>query len=215
MQQFYQQGQSGMNTNEQIPAHMNHGGHEMLDMKEVLSSTVAAIDQYLMFSGQIQDPQLKEIANRQRQFMITQYNTMVDCFTTGQKPAVSTTTYMMGETHDVIYGLQPSQPAAPKQSASEIGDQCYSGYLLALMKGAASQLSMAALECTNPVVRRVLADSVPNYAEMAYELFLYQNQKHYYQVPQLAPQDTEQLLGSYTQAGGQQMMNQPNMNTLQ
>lgn len=60
---------------------------------------------------------------------------------------------------------------------------------------------MAALETTNPVVRRVLADSVPNCIEMAYELSIYQNKHHYYQVPQLAQQDMQQILNAYAPAG--------------
>ena len=57
--------------------------------------------------------------------------------------------------------------------------------------------TMAATETCNPVVRRVFADSVPNCIEMAYELAIYQNKHHYYQVPQLAAQDMQQLLNSF------------------
>ena len=70
--------------------------------------------------------------------------------------------------------------------------------------------TMAALETTNPVVRRVLADSVPNCIEMAYEISLYQNKHHYYQVPQLAQQDMQQLLNSFAPAQGMPQM--PNNN---
>ena len=68
--------------------------------------------------------------------------------------------------------------------------------------------TMAALETTNPVVRRVLADSVPNCIEMAYELSIYQNKHHYYQVPQLAQQDMQQLLNSFATVGQPAMPNQ-------
>ena len=71
--------------------------------------------------------------------------------------------------------------------------------------------TMAALETTNAVVRRVLADSVPNCIEMAYEISLYQNKHHYYQVPQLAQQDMQQMVNSFEPAQGKPQM--PNNNT--
>ena len=57
----------------------------------------------------------------------------------------------------------------------------------------ATMKTMAALETTNPVVRRVLADSIPNCIEMAYELSSYQNKHQYYQVPQLAQQQMQEF----------------------
>jgi spore coat protein CotF len=72
---------------------------------------------------------------------------------------------------------------------------------------------MAALETTNPVVRRVLADSVPNCIEMAYELSSYQNKNHYYQVPQLSQQDMNQMQNAFAPAQGMpQNMNNMNSN---
>jgi spore coat protein CotF len=32
---------------------------------------------------------------------------------------------------------------------------------------------------------------------MAYEVSIYQNKHHYYQVPQLAPQDTQQIVNAF------------------
>ncbi len=64
---------------------------------------------------------------------------------------------------------------------------------------------MAAAECTNPVVRRVLADSIPNHIEMAYELFLYQNKKGYYQVAQFSEQDMVKMLTAYAPLNGGQI----------
>ena len=66
-----------------------------------------------------------------------------------------------------------------------------------LMKADSQGLTMAALEVTNPVVRRVIADSVPNFVEMAYEIFQYQNKHGYYQVPRLDQQDMETLINSF------------------
>jgi spore coat protein CotF len=68
------------------------------------------------------------------------------------------------------------------------------------MKSSAAVKAHAACEVTNPVVRRVLADSIPNCIEMAYELFLWQNKHGYYQVAQLPQADMQQLTHSYAPA---------------
>ena len=70
-----------------------------------------------------------------------------------------------------------------------LSDQGLSAYMLGNTKSLATLLAMTALEMTNPVLRRVIADSVPNFIELSYEIFLYQNKHRYYQVPQLMEQD--------------------------
>ena len=68
---------------------------------------------------------------------------------------------------------------------------------------------MTALEMTNPVLRRVIADSVPNFIELSYEIFLYQNKHRYYQVPQLMEQDMNVMLTSYSKVPQQGDINMP------
>jgi len=55
-----------------------------------------------------------------------------------------------------------------------------------------------------------LADSVTIFIEIAYEISLYQNKHHYYQVPQLAQQDMQQMINAFAPAQGQPQM--PNNN---
>ena len=112
-------------------------------------------------------------------------------------PSHHTARYAMTQSNDVVYGLTPSPPKKPKMNASEIGDQCISNYMLGLMKAGSRAQTMAALEVTNPVVRRVIADSAPNSVEMAYEIFQYQNKNGYYQVPRLDQQDMDTLINSF------------------
>ncbi|NRD76462.1 spore coat protein [Bacillus sp. BRMEA1] len=213
-----QQGQQGqmhqnMHTGA-IPQQLNHGGHEVFDLHEVLSSTVGTMNQYLMLRQHVKDQELLNILDRQYQFMQQEYNTTVDCFRSGQDPAQSTQSYKMTQDNDFVYGLKPTQPKKPWQSLSEISDEFISSCMLASCKSGASHKTMAALETTNPVVRRVLADSVPNCIEMAYELSIYQNKNHYYQVPQLSQQDMNQLLNAFAPAQGTpQNMNNMGANT--
>ncbi len=175
----------------------NHGGHEMFDAHEVLAGVISMLDQYQMYDQHIQDPELKNIAYRQYTFVTQMYNTMVECFKTGQDPSVPTQQYHMQQENEVVYGLKPGQPKKPNSSVSQLSDQGLSAYMLGNTKSLTSLLAMTAAEITNPVLRRVVADSVPNFIELSYEIFLYQNKHGYYQVPQLMEQDMQQMLNSY------------------
>ncbi|KOR84386.1 spore coat protein [Peribacillus frigoritolerans] len=203
MQNQYQQGQVHQNMQTgAIPPQLNHGGHEVFDVHEVLSGAIGTLNTYTLLRQHVQDQELLDILDRQYQFIQDEYNISLECFKTGQDPSKPTQSYKMNQGNDFIYGLTPTQPKKPLQSVSEITDECISGLMLAAVKSAASMKAMAALEITNPVVRRVFADSVPNCIEMAYEISIYQNKHHYYQVPQLAQQDMQQMMNSYAPAQG-------------
>lgn len=180
-----------------IPQQLNHGGHEVFDLHEVLSGTIGTLNQYMLLRPHVKDQVLLDILDRQYQFIQEEYNSTVECFKTGQDPSIPTQTYKMNQNNNFIYGLTPTPPKKPLQSIPEITDECISGLMLGAVKSAASLKTMTALEVTNPVVRRVLADSVPNCIEMAYEISLYQNKHHYYQVPQLSQSDMEQMLNNF------------------
>ena len=194
-----------------VPQQMNHGGHEVLDLHEVLSGSVAALNQMMLLRPQVKDQELLDILDRQYRFALDEYNITVEAFKTGKDPSHPTGSYKMTQGNDFVYGMKASQPKKPIQSASEMSDEIISGFMLDAAKTGASAKTMAALEATNPVVRRVLADSVPNCIEMAYELSIYQNKHHYYQVPQLAQQDMQQLLNSFATGGQPAMPNQQNL----
>ncbi|WP_239454105.1 spore coat protein [Bacillus suaedaesalsae] len=196
-----QQGQTAANTMKKstnMSTSLNHGAHELLAVKEVIGGTISLIDSMVAFSPQIQDPELKATVNRQHQFITDQYNILVEAYSTGKDPSHPTSQYKMLEQNDITYGLKPGQPKKPAMTPNDLTDECISSILLNGIKANAGAHTNASLETTNPVVRRVLADSVPNMIEMAYELSLYQNKKGYYQVPQLATQDTNQMLNSYS-----------------
>jgi spore coat protein CotF len=186
----------------------NHGGHEVFDAHENLSGLIDVLDQFMMFDQYIQDPELKSILTHQRSFIEQTYNCAVESFTTGRDPSQPTQSYQMNQNNTVTYGLTPSQPRKPAQNLSELNDQKISGQMLGLLKSTASLLTMTSLEVTNPVLRRVYADSVPNFIEMSYELFLYQNKHQYYQVPRLQQQDMQQMLQGFAPSNGMSLGNQ-------
>lgn len=200
-EQIHQNMQTGA-----VPPQMNHGGHELFDVHEVLTGTINTLNLYTLLGQHIKDPELKDILNRQYQFIQEEYNISVECFKTGMDPSKPTQSYKMKQGNDFIYGLKPSQPKKPIQSVSDITDECISSLMLGEVKAGASLKAMSTLELTNPVVRRVFADSVPNCIEMAYEISLYQNKHHYYQVPQLAPADIQQMVNGFAPAQSQPPM---------
>lgn len=182
----------------QMNPSMNHGGHEMFDLHEILAGFINVLDQYVMYNGYIQDQELKQILHHQYEFITDLYNISVEAFSTGKDPSHPTQSYSMGQSNHVVFGIQQqSPPKKPMTDINEIKDAGLSAYMLGQIKTTASLLAMSALEITNPVVRRVMADSVPNFIEMGYEIFLYQNKKHYYQVPQLAEKDMNQMLNTF------------------
>lgn len=189
-----------------VPPQMNHGGHELFDVHEVLSGAIASLNQAMILRPHVKDPELLDILDRQYRFSLDEYNITVEAFKTGMDPSHPTGSYKMKTGNDFIYGMKPSQPKKPIQNASELSDEIISGFLLGSAKANASAKTMSALETTNPVVRRVLQDSVPNCIEMAYELSIYQNKHHYYQVPQLAQQDMQAILNAYASSVGQPSM---------
>jgi spore coat protein CotF len=210
MQNQGQQGQMHQNMHTgNVPPQLNHGGHEVIDLNEVLGAAIGAMNSYMLLRQHVQDPELLDILDRQYKFMQDEYNITVECFKTGQNPSHPTSKYMMNQGNDFIYGMKPAQPKKPWQSVSEINDEYISSCMLASCKSSASMKTMAALETTNPVVRRVLADSIPNCIEMGYELSIYQNKHHYYQVPQLAETDMNTYRNTFAPAQGQTMEQQP------
>lgn len=180
-----------------IPPQLNHGGHEVFDVHEVLAGAINTLNTYTMLSQHVKDPELRDILLRQKQFMSEEYNITLECFRTGQDPSKPTQSYKMSQDNDFTYGMKPSQPKKPMLSATEICDQSISLSMLNAVKSGAVMKTTAALESTNPVVRRVLADSLPNCIEMAYEISIYQNKNGFYQVPQLPQQDMQQMLNGF------------------
>lgn len=187
-------------TTDPIPANENHGGHELLDVHEVLSTTVAALNQMTLFKPHIQCQKLLSIVDRQYTFLVDEYNITVEAFKTGKPPSHPTKTYEMQVDNQFQYGTEPKAPTTPIQSPNELNDEIISGFLLGSAKSGATGKATAALETCNPVLRRVLADSIPNCIEMAYELSIYQNEHRYYQVPQLKQYDMQNILNSYAPA---------------
>ncbi|MFJ6209776.1 spore coat protein [Lysinibacillus sp. NPDC092081] len=175
----------------------NHGGHEQMDLHETIGAIIACMNQSIVLRPQVKDTELLSILDRQYNFTLGMYNTIVESYNTGHDPSVPTGRYQMETGNNFKYGIKPGQPKKPMQNANELNDEAISGFLLGAQKGVAKGMTASATETTNPVVRRVVADSIPNCIEMAYELSIYQNMHGYYQVPQFSQQDMQTMLNAY------------------
>lgn len=191
-----------MQQSSQMPAGQQFGGHELMDAHEAIGALIGGLDHFVIYDQHIQDQELTTILQRQRTFLTQLYNTIVDTLKTGRDPAVKTQTYLMEQNNQSIYGMKQTAPKTPIQSINELSDECISSGMLGHLKGMATHFTTTALEATNPVLRRVFADSVPNVIEMAYELYLYQNKHQYYQVPQYQQQDMQAIINSYAPIQG-------------
>lgn len=200
---FNQQQNENFKDSSQMPANISHGGHELFDAKEAIGGLVSALEHSLFYEPHIQDAELKQMLMRHKAYLTQLYNTIVETLQTGQEPTVKTQTYNMPYDNNTIYGMEASQPKTPAQSVNEINDACISSFMMGHMKASASHFTVTALETTNPVLRRVFADSVPNLIEMAFEIFLYQNKNKYYQVAQLKDEDMQIYINSFGKIQGQ------------
>lgn len=198
----HQGNQQQQQMGSQMPLAQQFGAHELLDAKEAIGTIVGGIEHFVIYDQYVQDQELKSILQRQKSALTTIYNTILDTLKSGKDPEVKTQTYLMQtDSNRSIFGMKPAtQPKTPIQSVNELNDECISGAMLGHLKSIASEFTLAGLEATHPVLRRIFADSIPNVIEMAYEIYLYQNKNQYYQVPQLSPQDMQTIMNSYGQA---------------
>lgn len=197
-QQFGQTAKSGM------VSRFTHGGHELLDSSEAIGTVMSCLEQFALYEQHTKDQELLSIIQRQKAFLSQLYNTIIDSLQTGHDPKTPTQTYNIENMSDITYGMQPSKPKSPVQTVGEITEECISTYIMNNLKLIASSFTTTALETSNPVLRRIYADSLPNVIELAYEIFLYQNRKGYYQVALLLEQEMQIIKNGYTPV-------QPNM----
>lgn len=177
------------------------GAHELLDADEAIDTLVGGIEHFVIYDHFVQDTHLKNIMQKQKSALTQIYNSLIDTMKSGQDPQVKTQTYLMdNQNTQTSFGMQPSSPKAPIQSIDELNDECISSSVLGHLKAIASEFTLAALEATHPVLRRIFSDSIPNVIEMGYEIYLYQNEKQYYEVPQLSAQDMQIIVDGFAQA---------------
>jgi len=188
-----------------MTSRQTNGGHELLDADEAIGTMISALEQLVLYEQEAEDQELLAILQRQKAYLSQMYNSIIDTLQSGQDPKTVVQNYQIPDMHGVTYGLSPKQAKSPSQTVQEINDECISTFMMNNIKLIATSFTTTALETTNPVLRRLFADHIPNVIEMAYEVFLFQNKKGYYEVALLYEQEMQMIKNGYTNV--QQNMN--------
>ncbi|MDK2820767.1 MAG: hypothetical protein PWP31_732 [Clostridia bacterium] len=179
------------------------GAHEIMEIHEVLTDTIDGINQFQLYRQHTRDPQLRQILDKQIQFTTQEYNNIVQAMNKrGMHKAVP---YRTPKNSAPIYGLDNPGSNAPNTSANELDDRDIASGMLGCHKASASLRMMAALECADPEMRRMIQQGAINCSEQAYEVWQYMNQKGYYQVPTMKEMTTNTMMNTYTTANTQGM----------
>ena len=117
-----------------VPQQMNHGGHELFDVHEVLSGTVGALNQAMLLRPHVKDPELLDILDRQYRFTLDEYNITVECFKTGQDPSHPTGSYKMKQGNDFVYGMKPLNRKSRCSLRQKYRMKSFQAFCLALQK---------------------------------------------------------------------------------
>ncbi|MGD8191288.1 spore coat protein [Brevibacillus ginsengisoli] len=178
----------------------SYGAHEVMEVHEVLSSEITSINTAQLYRQHIKDVQLSQIADKQLQFMVQGYNTLVQAVqSNGMQSAVP---YRSPKMATPTYGLHQPAPASPVMSVSAIDDRDVACALLDLHKAGATQKMRASLECADSNLRRILQQGAINCGEQAYEVWQYMNQHGYYQVPTMKEMTTQTMINTYQPVAG-------------
>lgn len=182
-------------------ANSDHGALEVLVSRDVLGGMVDTLNQFLVLKSTVTCQELLAIIESQTKFLKEEYNLIVQTVKTGQQPKKHTDRYEIAKMSEFKYGLDMNaQPKKPFTNLSEVSEGWIAGRMLGALKSCVSVKMIGAIEATNPILRRVIADSIPNDIEMAYEIALYMNKKGFYQVPQLQPEIMVHLANEFTEA---------------
>ncbi len=179
-----------------------YGAHEVLEMHEVLSDAINGINQFQLYRPHAQDQQLVQMMDRHLQFMLNEYNMMVQAL--NQKGMSQAVPYRAPRNFTPTYGLNNPGPQTPNTSMQQMDDRDVTNGMLSCYKTSAVFKMMAAQECADPQLRRMLQQGSVNCSEMGYEVWQYMNQHGYYQVPTLKEMTTNTMINTY---GQQQQMN--------
>ncbi|UFJ41651.1 spore coat protein [Brevibacillus humidisoli] len=179
-----------------------YGAHEVMELHEVLTDTVDGINQFELYRPYAKDPQLQSIMDRHIQFMVQEYNNLVNALNQ-QAMATGGTGYRTPRTAagmSPTYGLNNPAPQTPNTSPNEMNDQDVASGMLGCHKSSATMRMVATQEIANPQLRRMVQQCAVNSSEMAYETFQYMNQKGYYQVPTMKDMTTNTVISTYQPA---------------
>ncbi|MBD2867748.1 spore coat protein [Paenibacillus arenilitoris] len=180
-----------------MAAHM--GAHETMELHEVLNSTIDCINLMQLYRPYVKDQRLLQIVDRQLQFITNDYNMTVQSL--AQQGRGQAVPYRAPMNAAPVYGLDNPAQQSPNLTVNQMDDRDVACGLLGCHKSSASMKMIAALECADPQLRRMMQQSAVNCSELAYEVWQYMNQAGYYQVPTMKEMTTNTVLSSYQTTG--------------
>ncbi|RKD21838.1 coat protein F [Ammoniphilus oxalaticus] len=189
------------------------GAHELMEMHEVLTDTINGINLFQLYRPHVKDQQLAQMMDNHLQFMISEYNGMVQAL--NQRGMGQAVPYQAPKNFTPSYGLNNPPTQMPNTSANQMDDRDVSSGMLGCYKASTICKTMAALECADSGLRRMMQQGATNCSEMAYEVWQYMHQQGYYQVPTMKDITTHTVIDSYGQAQMGQMSNMPRMTPMQ
>lgn len=189
-----------------MAAHL--GAHETMEVHEILTSSINGINHFQLYRSFAKDQRLQQMLERQLQFMTNEYNQMIQ--TLNQQGYGQSAPYRGENFGAPVYGLDNPAAQSPNVSMNKLDDWDVASSMLSCHKASASKKMLAALECANPQIRRMMQQGSVNCSEQAYEVWQFMNHMGYYQVPTMKEETTNTVLQSYRPAMNQQMNQQMN-----
>lgn len=172
-----------------------YGAHEVMEIHEILSSTIDGINNMQLYRPHAKDPQLQQILDHQLQFMNESYQNLVNMLQ--MHGAAQAVPYRAPKNFSPTYGLHQPAVQQPNSSISQMDDLDVARGLLCIHKNAALRQMQGALEAADPNIRRALQQGAINCSEQAYEVWQYMNEKGFYQVPTMKEMTTNTILNTY------------------
>ncbi|UOF91327.1 spore coat protein [Fodinisporobacter ferrooxydans] len=177
---------------------MPFGAHESMETHEMLEAKICMIDHFSFYASQCQDETLRNLIQNHLQRVMQSYNQLLTYTHSYQvaKPMMNQQASNVSP-NQIQYGLRSPQQVAPQTNVQYFNDRQIAGAILSAHKNSSKNHMAAALECADPNVRQMMMNGAVECCNMAYETFLYMNQKGYYQVPTLDSHTAKTMLHHY------------------
>ncbi|MFZ5596693.1 MAG: spore coat protein [Bacillota bacterium] len=171
------------------------GSHEVMEAHEVLTDIIDGINVYLLYRPHVRDQQLRQIMDKQLNYMEQEYQNMVSLLS--EHRGVSVEPYNARINTSIKYGLRNPSPVTIHESAGQLTDRDVASGMLGKAKSSAIAKMAAGLECADPQLRRMIIQGAVSCSEMAYETFGFMNQRGMYQVPTMPMRTESNFIGTY------------------
>lgn len=190
----------------------DYGAHEIMQLNEVLTDLVDAINQFELYRPYVTDQELSIMLDKQMGFMTMEYNDTVQAL--NQRGIPNPRPYKTNINSTPQYGLDNPLTQSPNTSAQRMDNRDVASGMLGCLKSSAILKSMACLECADLSLRRMVQQGAINCSEMAYEVWQYMNQKGYYQVPTLKQMTTDTIISTHVPANMKNMSTMSNVGNM-